>query len=233
MPSPPREHGSTESAPVPEVGLVSALVLGLASLSISCSPDSAPETGDAGSDSKDAADTHPTDGRSADSEDGRTDGSDASATGVRLIDNEEWLRIGAADDPLDEHRPGIVNCPESAYGTETVRGETNFEVDTGKCNYFSGKQTALAPIDEGDRLRARIWHFQLTAERPSKAHVALLLDEEIVWEERVTIPASAGWLTPSWRADSAYDSGTRVGFHLHNHGSNAWRLVRFQVVRAD
>jgi hypothetical protein len=146
-------------------------------------------------------------------------------SGTPLTNYDSWQTISTDGDPLPEHRPDTVECPDDSYGTETLNNDQTLTIDTGNCNYFAGRQQTLGPIEEGDQLRARIWHFELTANAPATAHAALLIDGNIVWEKNVEIPAESSLYAPEWTAETSYPEGTPVVFHVHNHGNNSWNFI--------
>lgn len=143
-----------------------------------------------------------------------------------LISHDAWARTSSDEDPLASHRPDPVECPEDATGREKLDEDPSISVKTSKCNYFSGQQPTLAAIEEGDQLEARVWHFALTGEEGTEAHVAILIDGETAWETTVDIPSEEGeLLNPTWTAKSAAPEGATVTFHLHNHGNNQWNFI--------
>lgn len=153
-------------------------------------------------------------------------GGDAASGAAALISNSSWSKTTADDDPLASHRPDSVECPDSATGQEELNGDESFSVKTSACNYYSGSQPSLGAVEKGDPIEARIWHFELTSNEPTKAHLAIVLDGDVAWETEVDIPAEQGeLLNPTWTAQSDYPAGTTVTFHLHNHGANQWNFI--------
>ncbi len=210
------------------------VLLAVAVAAAGCPSDADPdETGGADAGQPDAAvDAGARGDATADAGEDGGDGAagDASAdadAAESLIDVEAFSQVEAGDDPLAEHRPDSVDCPSDAWGTEGLNREPTLTVSTGGCNYFAAGQPSRAAIAEGDRLRARVWHFELTASQGESAHVALAVGGEIVWEETVEIPSGSNLWAPEWTAEQAYPEGTPVVFHLHNHGSNSWNLIEF------
>jgi len=205
-----------ETAPTRR-GLI--LVMCLLVPACSPSPDPDPDGGDTA-----AGDT------AGDSTPDGTDGGDADAgsAATSLVSIDAWERVDSAADPLASHRPSEIECPESATEIEPLQGERTLSISTEQCNYFAARQQTLADIDSGDTLRVRVWHFELTHDQADEAHVALALDGQIVWEEFVALPTDAGGLlSAEWEASVDYAAGTRVDFHLHNHGANNWNVIEF------
>lgn len=145
-----------------------------------------------------------------------------------------WSQIDAEDDPLEDHRPAEVDCPADAIKTEVLDGDSSYAVDMENCNYLAVSQPSLTDIEEGDTLRARIWHFTLTpppGEDSAEAHAAILFNGQIAWESTVEIPADGQLLSPEWEAEQDYPVGTDVVFHLHNHGDNQWNFIELSRIR--
>lgn len=159
-------------------------------------------------------------------DDGSDDAGDDDVAGpvsrVSLVSDEAWTLVDAAADPLAAHRPGDVECPESAYHPEMVG--LGFEIETGLCNYFMAVQPSRAEIAAGETVRVQLAHFDLAAEIEAEAHVAVLIDGEVIWEATEAIPGAAAAFTGEWIADRDLPAGTPVHLHLHNHGYNTWQL---------
>jgi len=199
-----------------------------AALLVGCSSDDTTDdngtTADTGQVHTDGGDVHDHDAH--EHRDGGSGGDeDTGGDTTPLTSYDSWQTISANGDPLAEHRPETVECPDDSYGTETLNNDQTLTIDTGNCNYFAGRQQTIDSIEEGDQLRARIWHFELTASESATAHAALLIDGNVVWEKNVEIPAGSDLYAPEWTAKRSYPEGTPVVFHLHNHGSNSWNFI--------
>jgi hypothetical protein len=144
---------------------------------------------------------------------------------VALVTPMAWTQVAAADDPLADHRPAAVMCPLGAWVFE----EQGLEVSTATCNYGMFTQPSLVDVAAGARLTASVYHFDLVAEEPATAHVALLIGEAVIWEEDIAIPGPANAFTIDLPAASAWPKGTPVYFHLHNHGQNTWTVGAIEV----
>ncbi len=99
------------------------------------------------------------------------------------------------------------------------------EVQTGACAYFTVSQPLPTSLRRGDTLTASVWHADLDAAEPAEGHVALWLGEEVLWEMVVQIPAMADVYEVSVQLTEAVPEGTPVGWHLHNHGYNSWKVA--------
>ena len=143
---------------------------------------------------------------------------------VSLVRAEGWELTDAADDPFPGERPDFVQC-EIGWDVETGA----FEVSTDLCTYGSFSQRSLAEIHEGDVLELVILHDALYAEEPAVAHLAIAFGQEIAWETEIPIPSEANQLRPTWTAPSDVAINTPVTFHVHNHGTNNYRLIDLTV----
>ena len=192
-------------------------------LSSACSGEDE-ESGDAGIDAEYDADVE--------REDAERDVDDGPVP--PLVSPSLWTMVAAEDDPLSDHRPAEVECPDEATKTELLSGDLSYAVDTTDCNYLAVSQSSLVAVTSGDTLQARIWHFALTTtsdgEPSGTAHLAVLFDDEILWEDHIVIPADGTLLTPEWEVTQDYPRGTEVIFHLHNHGDNQWNFIDLEIV---
>ena len=160
------------------------------------------------------------------------DDSGADATGdptegamVPLTRTMAWQPVSAAEDPLADHRPAQVICPLGGWLTE-VQG---IEVNTVQCNYGMFGQPALVGVAKGARVTGSLYHFDLVAAEPASAHAALLIGDDVVWEQTIAIPGKANAFTIEVTAPAAVPAGTPVYFHLHNHGQNTWTFAEVMV----
>lgn len=141
--------------------------------------------------------------------------------GIALVNHSDWTPAVEADDPIAGHRPAAVDCPVSAWGLENGA----LEVETGVCNYLSLQQPSLEGVAKGERIRLVLWHQQLRNEAPARAHVALALAGQVLWQETVAIPSDGGFYEVELAAPQDIPAGSPVNFHLHNHGYNSWTLL--------
>lgn len=151
--------------------------------------------------------------------------SDASSA-TALVSPESWAVIPAADDPVEDAPQTTMCDPENGTKVESLSGEQAFGVSTRNCEYVAVGQTTLAPLSEGDTVFVRAWHFELTAPTDAEAHLAVAIDGETIWQERVPIPSGeGGLLTSEWTATRDIPAGSDVVFHAHNHGNNEYYLL--------
>lgn len=154
-------------------------------------------------------------------------GSDAPAPRM-LVDHARWSAVAPPDDPFDD-RPAEVSCQEGGYGAEDFEGEASFSVLTGLCGYLTATQPALVSAAAGDSINVRLWHFDLTSPNPGEAHAAIVLEDTVIWEERVAIPSKGAMLEASVELAVPVPADRPVYFHLHNHGANSWSLIELSV----
>jgi hypothetical protein len=152
---------------------------------------------------------------------------DAGAPRLRasLVDPHAWRQLTAANDPFDD-RPQQVACSAgSGFGFEDFGGEASLFVATLPCDYLAVAQPSLVELRAGDTVTLRLWQSTLTAPQGSELHLALWMGDGVAWEEQVAIPREAGLVRASWTASSDIPAGSRIVFHLHNHGANEYNLL--------
>lgn len=147
---------------------------------------------------------------------------------TELVDQSAWRPLAASEDPLSDHRPQPVLC---GYDRGYTREDLDIEIDTGACNYVALGQPARYRLVPGDEIRLVVWHYPLTATLPASAHVALLLDGEVLWQRDVPIPTPADLYDATVTVPRELPAGAPLVLHLHNHGANQWR-VQPLLVRA-
>jgi hypothetical protein len=144
-----------------------------------------------------------------------------------LVDVESWVRAeGEIPEPFRPLPDMRIACdPVDGFGPEPFGGVSVFEVDTGYCNWGTFEQPLLDDIVEGELVRPRLWHFELTSPVPAEGYAAFAIDDEVVWEYRVAIPTPGALASEGFVAERDIPAGTRVLFHVHNHGLNSWNVV--------
>lgn len=153
-----------------------------------------------------------------------------------LVERERWEWVEAIDeDAFGAERPeGLVCDPVLGIGSELFGGaELVLEIKTDLCNYATVRQASSQALRPGDRLAIRVWHYTLTEPAPAQAHLALAIDDEVVWEEWVPSPADANLVEGEIAIDHDVPAGADLQFHVHNHGANSYDLVAIEVVRSD
>jgi hypothetical protein len=140
---------------------------------------------------------------------------------IPLVVAQDWQSAPAGADPMAHHTDsGVIACGEQDWHIEL----DGLEVETTRCNYAAVQQPLRADLVQGDELRVRVWWQTLASPEPVDAHLALLVDDALVWEEHVAIPGPAAARDVVLASPVSAAAGATVTFHLHNHGSNAWNL---------
>lgn len=153
-----------------------------------------------------------------------------SRTEVIIAPLAELTPTPAASDPLTTHRPETLDC-NNLTGWYIEEGV--LEANTAKCNYLALSEPAANTAYAGEVLTTELSYFDLTAPEEAEAHVALLVEADIIWEKTIAIPSAAQRLELSIELARDIPKGARVGIHLHNHGQNTWNLTPLYVERDD
>jgi hypothetical protein len=149
------------------------------------------------------------------------------ATPVDLVWPEAWVADPLAD-AMPTHAPDPVDC---TLGFANELGI--FEVDTGLCNYGVFSQPLADRIIAGERVDFVFTHDDLVAPEPALGHIAVAIENRVIWEIDVEIPKPYDIVQGEWIADTSIDAGTKVVLHLHNHGYNSWRVIQFESGAPD
>lgn len=128
-------------------------------------------------------------------------------------------------DALMAHRPSVIDCRPATWGAEG----SGFEVQTGACSYGAFAQALPVDVEAGDQLLVSVWHDRLDAAEPGLAHLAVWLEDAVLWETEVPIPAPSRVYEAEIQLEAGASAGAPLGLHLHNHGFNSWRLVELEL----
>ena len=146
-----------------------------------------------------------------------------------LVDPMLWQETRGDRDPLALHRGESILCPESAWYPELG----GVEIETTACAYLSLSQPLDREIAEGDSLRLVAWWQTLVSVEPARAHLAVLVDDELLWDDHIEIPGPADIRELEFVAGSSFPAGAMITFHLHNHGYNTWILSELSARSAE
>lgn len=141
-----------------------------------------------------------------------------------LLDGARWSQADADAGPFAAHGEGAPDCRAAGWGPELG----GLEVDTGECPYASLQQRTLVRARAGDRLVVEWWHQRLASVEPSEGHLALTVDDHVLWERVVPIPSDAATYLDDIELPVDIPLDTPVLLHLHNHGTNTWNLFRVE-----
>lgn len=159
------------------------------------------------------------------------DGSDAEADSsgepvwVAIVSPYAWAETPLADDPFALLRPADATCAETGHGPDNFGGEPSYEIDTGMCNYVSLSQAVLQALPAGTSVELRVWHFELEADGPAEAYLAVDIDGALVFERTIPIPSAAELIVGEFELPADVPLGAPVTVHVHNHGANTWNIL--------
>lgn len=145
-----------------------------------------------------------------------------------LVVLEAWQELSASEDPFADHRPDDTTCDAGGWGPENGV----FEIETDRCPYGSFAQPLGRDLEAGSRLRVTLWHLGLFADPPAEGHVAVLVGGEVLFESWPLIPGDPELWDHEVDLTEDHSAGSEVLFHLHNHGTNSWRLGTIEEVEA-
>jgi hypothetical protein len=151
---------------------------------------------------------------------------DAALRSVAAIDHLGWERYPAQLDPLPLHQPPQIECLPTGARVEFAA----FEVDTTRCNYVLAQHGSLLDAPAGTTFKLGLLHYDLLAEQPAEAHVAILFGDALQWETAIAIPSYGKGIDTSFVANRALSKGEPIRLHLHNHGGNTWLLLSLEAL---
>lgn len=157
-----------------------------------------------------------------------TSGDSGTSTGPRaeaeLLDMFAWEPGDATvqPDPLADERPAYADCPEGGAFMEGA----SFEINTGLCTWGWFQQPALVDLVPGDVVEVVFWHAILVSDEPAQGHLALWVGDHPLFDRVVDIPHDPEAYTESATVDFSSDAGDVVTYHVDNHGTNTWNLLR-------
>lgn len=175
------------------------------------------------------------------------DGGEATSEPGPIVDNLLWKITNEGDEffgspPPESTCPPSEDCPvpdgdcvrlspgcRPTYIAECFDPFTVLSVYTDSCNWVTLEQPLLRDIRAGDEVAIRTFHFALTAPSGGEARVSLAIGDQLAFERRFLIPQPSGPANSIWVAPKDMPAGTRVLFHVDNHGSNEYLLVEANV----
>jgi hypothetical protein len=98
------------------------------------------------------------------------------------------------------------------------------------CNWLTLEQLSLRDIRAGDEVEIRMRHSALNAPQPGEARMVFAVGGELALEYEVLIPSNFEFPSTIWTAPRDYPAGTRLLFHVDNHGSNEYMLIEANVL---
>lgn len=111
-------------------------------------------------------------------------------------------------------------------------GPVALDVDTrAGCGWATLAQQTRTELVAGDQVLSRLFYFSQTSFPAAVADVALRLGDEDLWRFEVPIPSASKLEFPTVTLEQDLPAGTRVLFHVGNHGDNTWNLLEVSRVR--
>ncbi len=146
---------------------------------------------------------------------------------LSLVDVDAWVQQSAAEDSRAADRPADVNCPDNSWYNE----DGALEVETGYCNFLALAQPSLEDVAAGETLHLVLWHGDLVFEEPATGHASISIDGKLVWEAQVSIPSDADIFDVKFELPFDAPAGSKIEYHVFNHGYNTWTLLQLEVER--
>lgn len=144
-------------------------------------------------------------------------------TTANLVDMTVWSLADSPTDPFPDRPPGAP-CGEHGWGLDdgAVLG-----VYTGECNYVTVNQPLLAGLSSCNDLVFELTHDRLSAGEGviAEAVVGMAIADRQIWTKTYPIPGPPLYEQLRVPIDRDIPAGTPIQFHIHNHGSNGWRLL--------
>ena len=145
---------------------------------------------------------------------------------VSLIDHSLWTDQLTAADPFTDG-PASGQCAPGSWKLE----DGVVELDMSACDVIALQQPAQVAVAAGTSLHVVAWHLTLRSPtEPDEAHFAIAAGDVTLWEARIPIPAAAGIFDVELTAPAAVPAGTPITLHLHNHGSNTYKLLELEAL---
>jgi len=158
---------------------------------------------------------------------------DAEVAKVRglLTNPYDWEFVAANEDPFAPDEP--KECAPEAYGPEEVTGIWVYSLETESCSWLTVRQETVLPLQPGDRLRARVFHFALTAPTEATAHIGLAWSGDVFVTMDEPIPSHGRLVTLEYTVERPHPVGEDLFFHIDNHGENSWHLIEIRLNPSD
>ncbi len=150
---------------------------------------------------------------------------------ISIIDVRAWAFVEPADDRRWPAPDDAALCDNDDVQVQPVGDDLALEIDTRLgCGWATAQQPTLRDLHVGDRLQVQVFYFSQSSFPTAEAQVAIAIDDDVVLDERITIPATSGLLQPVLTIDNDIAAGASAAFHIGNHGDNSWNLVELAVL---
>ena len=142
-----------------------------------------------------------------------------------LVSGNNWQISSTDQDPFIDSLDTRIPCRETDYGEEYG----GVEISTQRCGYLTIEQPSLVAVSIGEDLYVNLWHSTLISSEPSTATLMISLNDQIVWNEEITIPQEANVYEQFIKSPVDAPQGSVIRFHVRNHGANTYTLYQFKV----
>lgn len=146
-----------------------------------------------------------------------------------LVALEAWSAVPRGDDPFVVDPAAAAPCSTPSYRVEAEQGW--LELDTTYCSWVTVTNRALVSVEQGERLRLKVSHYDLDAPEAAEAELRLRFGACEVWSKTFPIPSAADVSEEELASPCALHATDTVLFHLHNHGQNTYQLQSVTVLR--
>ncbi|MCZ6805405.1 MAG: hypothetical protein O7F08_00510 [Deltaproteobacteria bacterium] len=181
---------------------------------------------------------------------GGTGGVDSPSGPGPVIDNTQWRPTDKGEEffgtaPEDATCPPPEgDCPDLegdecvdvppgclvSFVAECLDQFTVLAVDTEVCDWLTLEQPLLRDVFEGDEIEIRTFHSPLNGPSGGEARISLTLGDQMIFDERVPIPADSGPINGTWIATKDFQAGTAMLYHVDNHGDNEYLLIEVNIL---
>jgi hypothetical protein len=142
-----------------------------------------------------------------------------------LLDHSLWKQVSRESDPYKSMAPNKP-CNDVAYKLE----DGVIEVETGICSFLTVSQPLKTALKQGDKLKLVFWHLYLTAASSAEGYVGLSIGDTSIYVKKIPIPADPVVYEETITLKRDFPKGETLYFHIHNHGSNTWKLLSLEQV---
>jgi hypothetical protein len=146
-----------------------------------------------------------------------------------LVALDDWAAVERDDDPFVDADAPPEDCVSP--GVRVEEDQSWLELDTTQCGFITVSANARVAVEEGQKLKLDVSHFDLDAAEPATAELRLRFDDCEAWENSIAIPSPANVYESEFESPCEVAQGGQVLFHLHNHGQNTYQLRRVSVLR--
>ena len=155
---------------------------------------------------------------------------DGGTAGESLINHNFWEVTDAGQDRFGVP-PAEVKCTDGIDNqAESLGGEFVYSISTvNLCDYLTASQPSLKALAKNDKLVLRFFHASLTAPIDAVATAAIIIGDDVLWQQEFTIPQQSELIDFSCTVSRDYPKGTPILFHVDNHGANEYALISLAI----